>query len=167
MSRGRWRYRALAAGVIVTAATAATAVIAVGLAAFPDLRTRALRGAHRRWTTLTHRAPGRPGVEVVRSYPHDPEAFTQGLLLDGELLYESTGLLGQSTLRRVDLQTGRVLHSVALPQTSFGEGLAMASGRLIQLTWKEETAFVYDQRSPALGPRLLCAGGRWGLLLCR
>ena len=157
MSRGRRPYGALAVIVMATAA------IAVGLAAFPDLRARSLRGVHRRWTTLTRRAPDRLRVEVIRSYPHDPEAFTQGLLLDGELLYESTGLLGKSTLRRVDLQTGRVLNSVALPPTVFGEGLAMASGRLIQLTWKEETAFVYDQRSLAPGRQIRYAGEGWGL----
>lgn len=84
-------------------------------------------------------------IEVISERPHDTNAFTQGLLLhtDG-LLYESTGLYGQSTLRAVDPQTGDVLRRYDLPEQFFAEGLALVDDRLIQLTWREGAAFVYE-----------------------
>jgi len=84
---------------------------------------------------------------VVHVYPHDPEAFTQGLVyLDG-LLYEGTGLNGQSTLRRVDLETGEVLDSRSLPDQFFGEGIAIIDDRIFQLTWLSNVGFIYDLMS--------------------
>ena len=102
-------------------------------------------------------------VRVLAAYPHDPAAFTQGLLIDGGVLYESTGLEGQSTVRRVDLATGRVLASVALAPTRFGEGLARVPGRLIQLTWTNEVALVYEQASLRLLREVPYEGEGWGL----
>ena len=67
-------------------------------------------------------------MEVLASYPHDGGAFTQGLVLDNGTLYESTGLYGRSSLRQVELETGKVLRRVDLPPTLFGEGLALAGG---------------------------------------
>lgn len=85
--------------------------------------------------------------EVVHTYPHDPGAFTQGLLyLDG-VLYESTGLNGRSSLRKVELQTGKVLQQVDVPSLYFAEGLAELNGKLYQLTWRDKTAFVYDLKT--------------------
>ncbi len=82
--------------------------------------------------------------EVVQVYPHDPEAFTQGLIyLDG-FLYESTGLYGQSSLRKVDLETGEVLQQVDIPEGYFAEGLTEWDDTLVQLTWQEHTGFVYS-----------------------
>jgi glutamine cyclotransferase len=82
--------------------------------------------------------------QVVNTFAHDPRAFTQGLLFhDGKLL-ESTGLYGQSSLREVDLATGAVLRSLTVPSQYFAEGLTLLDGKLYQLTWKEEKAFVYD-----------------------
>ncbi len=78
----------------------------------------------------------------VAVLPHDPDAFTQGLLFHKGVFYESTGLYGQSTLRRVDPATGRVLASRALPPQVFGEGLALVGGRLYQLSWREGRVFV-------------------------
>jgi glutamine cyclotransferase len=81
--------------------------------------------------------------EVVQAYPHDPAAFTQGLIyLDG-FLYESTGLYGQSSLRKVDLETGEVLQQVDIPEKYFAEGLTEWDDTLVQLTWQEHTGFVY------------------------
>ena len=78
-------------------------------------------------------------VEVIASYPHDPGAFTQGLLYHDGVLYESTGLEGESTLRRVDLKTGRVLQTVALPPPPLRRGAGARRRRgLIQLTWQNE-----------------------------
>jgi len=139
---------------------------AAGLAVSPIFRTNATRVAgalHRRMAVLTHRAPPRLRIEIVRSYAHDPGAFTEGLALDGGVVYESTGLAGKSSVRRVDLQSGRVLTSVALAQESFGEGLALMRGRVIQLTWKEQTAFVYDARTLDGRGRRSYSGEGWGL----
>ena len=83
--------------------------------------------------------------KVVNTYPHDVTAFTEGLLWDGDALYESTGLNGQSTLRRVDLTNGKVLQNQALDPKYFGEGLTLWGDQLIQLTWKSHTGFVYDK----------------------
>jgi len=107
--------------------------------------------------------PRRLTVEVVATYPHDPTAFTQGLLFYEGDLYESTGLYGQSTLRRVDLQTGGVFRQVALPKELFGEGLARIGDRLLQLTWQERVALVYDvYRFERVG-QFSYDGDGWGL----
>jgi glutaminyl-peptide cyclotransferase len=82
--------------------------------------------------------------EIVRTYSHDPSAFTEGLVYTNGRLFESTGLNGQSTLREVDLATGKVLRTKSLEQQYFGEGLALVGDRLIQLTWTSQVGFVYD-----------------------
>lgn len=82
-------------------------------------------------------------VKVLSIRPHDPAAYTQGLVLHGGSLYESTGLYGASSLREVNPQTGEVKRRVDLPQGSFAEGLALVGDRLIQLTWQEGVAFVW------------------------
>jgi glutamine cyclotransferase len=86
------------------------------------------------------------GVEVIKSYPHDPHAFTQGLEYYDGCLYESTGRSGQSTLRRTLLETGAVLNQVSLPPEYFGEGLTIFRGRIYQLTWLSKIGFTYDVR---------------------
>jgi len=86
-------------------------------------------------------------VKLVRAYPHDPHAFTQGLEYYGGYLYESTGIAGQSTLRKVALQTGAVLQKVSLPPQYFGEGLTILHGKIYQLTWLSKKGFVYDLHS--------------------
>lgn len=97
--------------------------------------------------------PGRPGApvsytyQVVQTYHHDPQAFTQGLIyLDG-MLYEGTGLNGRSTVRKVRLETGEVLQKLDLPQVYFGEGITNWGPRLVQLTWQSGVGFVYDRSS--------------------
>lgn len=103
------------------------------------------------------------GYTLVASFPHDPGAFTQGLVYaDGEL-YESTGLLGESTLRRVELKTGRVLQQIALPKDYFGEGLALVGDALVQLTWRNELGLVYDRRTFARRRTFTYQGEGWGL----
>jgi glutaminyl-peptide cyclotransferase len=87
------------------------------------------------------------GVTVVKSYPHDPHAFTQGLEYFDGSLYESTGRSGQSTLRQTVLETGAVLKQVSLPTQYFGEGLTIFHGKVYQLTWLTKIGFVYDVRS--------------------
>lgn len=101
--------------------------------------------------------------EVVKAYPHDPQAFTQGLIyLDG-FLYESTGRYGESTLRQVDLHSGEVLQQVSLPEAYFAEGLTEWADTLVQLTWREGTGFVYDQADFSLLKEFSYETQGWGL----
>ncbi len=103
------------------------------------------------------------GYEVVNVYPHDAAAYTQGLqFIDGKL-YESTGLEGESTLRRVALETGVVEASQPLEAKYFGEGLAIAGDRIVQLTWQSGKAFVYDKASFALLDTWTYPTEGWGL----
>jgi glutamine cyclotransferase len=87
------------------------------------------------------------GVEVIKSYPHDLHAFTQGLEYYDGYLYESTGRSGQSTLRRSILETGAILDRVSLPPQYFGEGLTVFRGKIYQLTWLSRLGFIYDLRT--------------------
>jgi glutaminyl-peptide cyclotransferase len=101
--------------------------------------------------------------KIIHTYPHDPNAYTQGLIyLDGHL-YESTGLNGHSSLRMVDLDSGRVLQSVPVPSQYFAEGLTNWGSTLIQLTWQSHIAFVYDRFSFRLLRTLRYDGEGWGL----
>jgi glutamine cyclotransferase len=102
-------------------------------------------------------------LKVVHAYPHDSHAFTQGLLfLDGKI-YESTGLFGRSSLRRVDLTSGQVEQESKLPAEIFGEGLARVGDRLIQLTWKNHKALVWDLSTLKKQAELSYEGEGWGL----
>ena len=101
--------------------------------------------------------------EVVREYPHDPRAFTQGLLYRDGYLYESTGLNGRSSLRRVRLETGEVLQQTAIDAKYFAEGLTELGGELFQLTWITQVGFVYDRATFALKRRFSYRGEGWGL----
>lgn len=96
-------------------------------------------------TTATTDLPTWYGYRVIATYPHDANAFTQGLLFDNNILYEGTGLYGASTLRRVNLETGEVEQSIALSEEYFGEGVTIVGDRIFQLTWKENTGFIYDK----------------------
>lgn len=87
------------------------------------------------------------GFEVIRTFPHDSSAFTQGLAYDCGALYEGTGGYGQSTLRRVDLRSGSVLQQTRLNSTFFGEGVAVCNDRIVQLTWKSGIGLVYDKQN--------------------
>jgi len=101
--------------------------------------------------------------EILAIYPHDPKAFTQGLLYHQGYLYESTGLYGLSELRKIELATGKVLRRTRLEAHFFGEGLALAGNRLIQLTWGENTAFVYDRETFTPIKSYTYKGEGWGL----
>jgi glutamine cyclotransferase len=85
--------------------------------------------------------------EVVKVYPHDPQAFLQGLLYHDGKLYESTGLNGRSSLRRVKLKNGKVQKLINIPQEYFAEGLAVVDDRLVQLTWQSRRGFVYNLKN--------------------
>ncbi|WP_419161782.1 glutaminyl-peptide cyclotransferase [Candidatus Palauibacter sp.] len=101
--------------------------------------------------------------EILGTFPHDPAAYTQGLLFhDGQLL-ESTGRYGESSVRRVDVPTGEVQARVAVDSALFGEGLARVGSELIQLTWKSGRAFVYDLETFEVVREHVYDGEGWGL----
>jgi glutamine cyclotransferase len=100
---------------------------------------------------------------VVNVYPHDSNAFTEGLVFDNGFLYESTGLYGNSTLRRVDLETGEVLQLRTLPAQYFGEGIAIVGDKIVQLTWQSHVGFVYDKTNFSLLQEFEYPTEGWGL----
>jgi len=101
--------------------------------------------------------------EVVRVFPHDHAAFTQGLEFRGGFLYEGTGLHGRSTLRKEELETGKVLEELSLPEQYFGEGITVINERIVQLTWQSQIGFVYDQGTFRLLKNFSYPGEGWGL----
>jgi glutamine cyclotransferase len=105
--------------------------------------------------------------EIVRVYPHDPAAYTQGLSYEDGFLYEGTGLHGRSSLRKVRLETGEVVQRIDLGQEFFGEGITLvkneAKNEVIQLTWQSGTGFVYDRKDFHLLRRFSYPGEGWGL----
>ena len=101
--------------------------------------------------------------EVVNSYPHDPGAYLQGLVWYDNGFYESTGLYGRSTLRRVEFPSGKVVKSIGLDSDFFGEGLALIGDRLVQHTWQEHRGFVYDRESFKLQSEFTYSTEGWGL----
>jgi len=118
-------------------------------------------------TAFTAAAPAVPvhadGYQIIHTYPHDPQAFTQGLIYVDGHLYESTGLNGRSSLRMVDLTSGQVLQKHELPSEYFGEGLTDWDSTLIQLTWTSHRALVYDRFSFSLERTFTYSGEGWGL----
>jgi len=103
------------------------------------------------------------GYRVVAEYPHDPTAYTQGLVFDRGRLHESTGQRGSSRVRTVELETGKELAVSRLPPVYFGEGLALVGERLIQLTWQEGVARIYERETLKPLDELRYEGEGWGL----
>ncbi len=114
--------------------------------------------------TVAQRQPAPvQGFKVIATFPHDPAAFTQGLLVaDGEF-YESTGLNGESSLRRVEISTGKVLQQVKVDDEYFAEGLALVGDELLQLTWQHQRGLVYDRKTFALKRTFAYRGEGWGI----
>lgn len=103
------------------------------------------------------------GYDVIKTYHHDPRAFTQGLVYYNGFLYESTGQYGESSLRKVELETGKVLQKYDLPEDFFAEGIALLDGKIYQLTWRAGVGFVYDLNSFKLLREFHYTGEGWGL----
>ncbi|MBN2372430.1 glutaminyl-peptide cyclotransferase [bacterium] len=101
--------------------------------------------------------------KIVNIYPHARNAFTQGLAYENGILYEGTGLFGQSTVRKVDIETGYVKKYRWLPSNLFGEGLTVFGDKIIQLTWKSGTGFVYDKDSLDLLKEFNYPTEGWGI----
>jgi glutamine cyclotransferase len=143
-------------------------MIAVALAAVWSLRhaqapPKRVTPSEMAATANAPNAPERLTVKVLSVRPHDPEAFTQGLLIDNGSLFESTGLNGRSSLREVDPRTGAVKRQVSVPQQYFAEGLALVGDRLIQLTWQSQKALVYNRADFKPAGELRYDGEGWGL----
>lgn len=100
---------------------------------------------------------------VVQTYPHDADAFTQGLVFVDGVFYESTGRYGKSSLRKVDLSTGKVLQMVNLPEQYFGEGITAYRDTIIQLTWQSQKGFIYDKDTFDLIREFSYATEGWGI----
>jgi glutamine cyclotransferase len=107
--------------------------------------------------------PQRYTYSIVNVYPHDKNAFTQGLVFENGVLYEGTGLYGNSTLRRVELETGKILQLYALPDQFFGEGITIFDDKIIQLTWQSNIGFVYDKHSFNLQRNFSYTTEGWGI----
>jgi glutamine cyclotransferase len=103
------------------------------------------------------------GFVVKNTYPHDPQAFTQGLFIKDGQLYETTGQKGQSSLRKVDLRTGKVLQKKDLADEYFGEGSTPVGDTIVGLTWQSNVGFIYDAKTFALKGRFNYKGEGWGL----
>lgn len=100
---------------------------------------------------------------VIKTYPHDTQAFTEGLVYHQGFIYEGTGLEGKSSLRKVDLATGKILQTHQLAQTYFGEGITIWKNKIIQLTWKSHLGFVYDKKNFQLLNQFHYPTEGWGL----
>lgn len=103
------------------------------------------------------------GYEIVKTFAHDPKAFTQGLIFHDGALLESTGIEGQSTLRRVELESGRVLQVTRSPAAYFAEGMTLLGDKIYQLNWKGGRGFVYDAKTLERTGEFTYEGEGWGL----
>lgn len=93
---------------------------------------------------LAATAPKLYTYKIINEYPHDMDAYTQGLEFVGDTLYESTGQYGKSSLRKTDYKTGKVLQQINLDRTYFGEGITVLNSKIYQLTWREKVGFIYQ-----------------------
>ena len=116
-----------------------------------------------------HTAPAAPAplahytLKIVKVFPHDPDAFTEGLFFDHGSLYESTGRNGTSFIRQVDLNSGNVIQQVQVDSKYFGEGIAPWNGRIVSLTWQTEKGFVWNQSDLKLKSSFSYKGEGWGM----
>ena len=101
--------------------------------------------------------------KIIRTFPHDPAAFTQGLVFHNGFLYEGTGLKGRSSLRKVRLETGEIVQEVDLSPEFFGEGITIFKNEVVQVTWRSQTGFVYDLSDFHRLRQFSYSGEGWGL----
>lgn len=151
---------------------AASAVILFGTVAFVSTagafgacggdRSAANTASGDTTTAVSARTPTY-SFEVVQSYPHDPKAFTQGLVWHEDRLFESTGQVGQSNIREVELNSGRVIRQQDLEAPHFGEGIVLFGDKLYEITWTSGKAFVYDWKTFRRTGEFTYEGEGWGL----
>jgi glutamine cyclotransferase len=159
---------AMAAALPATSTTAVTETVAVTETAIMtesqiESPPVAMTATSTVTVTLVASQPQIYDYQVIESYPHDPEAFTQGLQYVNGVLYEGTGLNGHSSLRRVDLETGTVEQQIDLADQYFGEGIVVIEDRIYQLTWQSQVAFLYDRESFELLDEFNYPTEGWGL----
>jgi glutamine cyclotransferase len=140
------------------AATTITLIIAISIAAYVTLGNQPTDNEQN-----TQNPPTNYTYKVVKTYPHDTSAFTEGLVYDAGFLYESTGLNGQSTLRKVNLQTGETLQQITLDPQYFGEGITIYGDKIIQLTWQSQVGFVYNKTILQLLDQFTYLTEGWGI----
>ena len=136
------------AGILI-----AIVILAVGATAYILLRN----------TPSNNTAPTLYTYEIVKVYPHDATAFTEGLVFENGMLYEGTGLYGESRLQKVELETGNITQVRSLPDIFFGEGITIFDDKIIQLTWLEHTGFVREKGSFALLRNFSYPMEGWGI----
>lgn len=102
-------------------------------------------------------------IKITNSIPHDEKAYTQGFLFHNGYIYESTGQYGESSLRKIDPFTGKILQKVSIPSTYFAEGIAIVNDKIYLLTWQELTCFVYDLKTFKQITKFNYQGEGWGL----
>ena len=102
-------------------------------------------------------------IKIINTFPHDPKAFTQGLLYYDGYLYESTGLNGKSALRKLNIQAGKVLQEIKLDSKYFAEGITISGSMIYQLTWRSNIVFVYDLFNFNLLNKIPYPGEGWGI----
>ena len=141
-----------------------TSVIAavVALSGISSCKTTANKNVDFKNASTEARAPVYH-FEIINSYPHDSSAFTQGLVFRQGKLFESTGQEGRSSLREVELETGRVLRKVSVPSPYFAEGITLLSDKIYQLTWQHQLGFVYDVHTFEKIGEFRYSGEGWGL----
>ena len=115
------------------------------------------------FTVFADQPPKRYGYKVIRSYPHDRQAFTQGLFFDNGFLYESTGQVTTSWLRKVEIETGKPIRQLNLDRSLFGEGATLYNGRIFQITWQDKVGFVYDKTTFKQINKIYYSTEGWGL----
>jgi glutamine cyclotransferase len=118
---------------------------------------------YKRITLKSDIVPEQQKCTILKTYPHDPQAYTQGLFYDNGYLYEGTGHRGESSLRKVKLSEGELINSLALPQKYFGEGVTLFKDKIIQLTWTSRTGFVYDKEEFELINKVRYPTEGWGI----
>lgn len=101
--------------------------------------------------------------KIINIYPHDRSAYTQGLFFENEILFEGTGLYGNSSLRKVELETGKILQKYDMSHDHFGEGITLYENKIIQLTWKSNIGFVYDKDTFELLQQFNYSTEGWGI----
>lgn len=102
-------------------------------------------------------------ITIVNIFPHDPESFTEGLVYHKGFLYESTGLSGKSSLKKIDIRSGKIMKETRLSDAYFGEGIAIIDNKIYQLTWQNQTAIIYDLSSFKVTGKYSYQGEGWGL----
>lgn len=113
--------------------------------------------------TLSGAEAPRYTARIVKTFPHDTKAFTQGLEFYHGALYESTGMVGHSGIRKVDLATGKILQQLRVNPPFFGEGITIINGQLLQLTWQHQTGFLYKFPEMQFIKQFSYPGEGWGL----